>query len=418
MSKRRIALCGASNRGFNLYAREIIGDKEISAQNELIGVYDINPGRARYVAKECGGVPVYETFEQMVSTGRPDLIIIATRDDAHVEYCIKALELGIDVFNEKPMAIDANQVKALLDAEKRTGRRIKQCFNMRYYPSVKLVKQLISSGAIGDVYNVHFEFLLTANNKAGHSGHGASYYHRWNSCMQKSGGLLLSKATHHFDYVNWLVQSAPESVAAFGELRKYGEKNNPYKDNAERCRDCKYAKECEYYRDINCSELAAMYRDNEVYDSYYVDSCVYSKSIDIYDTLSLIVRYENGVIMSYSETSAGMYEGYKLNINGSRGRLEVQFFQDGGLAEGEDIDFIRLIDTDGNITKYKAPVPKAGSHDGADQAMLRVLLLGEAPEIPSMVANSTDGALSALIGVAGNISIREKRMVYIRELLG
>lgn len=64
------------------------------------------------------------------------------------------------------------------------------------------MKKLVDSGVLGEIYNVHFEYLLTGNTTA-QSGHGASYYHRWNRYMDQSGGLLLSKATHHFDMVNY-----------------------------------------------------------------------------------------------------------------------------------------------------------------------------------------------------------------------
>ncbi len=414
MEKRRIALCGASSRGLEAYAKPLTQDIDIMKQNELIGIFDTNLGRAKYVSEQCGHVAVYETFSQMLHIGKPDMVIVATRDDVHVKYCIEALEFGVDVFCEKPMATTAEQIVELRKAEKRTGRRIKQCFNMRYYPSIVLLKRLVEDGVVGEIYNVHFEFLLTGNATT-QDGHGASYFHRWNRSMQKSGGLLVTKATHHFDCVNWLVGGRPVSVAAFGELNKYG-KSGPYR--SKRCRECLHADDCEYYCDINVPALSGMYRDHEKYDAYYRDACVYDEEIDIFDTVSLIVQYDNGVMMSYSETAAAMYEGYKLSMNGSKGRIEAQMFICGGLNDGEQPEFIRHIDHNGHITKYEKPTVVAGSHDGADSTMLKVLLLNKQPEIPSQVADSTDGAWSVLIGVAGNTSIKEKRMVFIDEMIG
>ncbi len=415
MTKRRIALCGASGRGFDLYAKYISGHEDLAARNELVGIYDSNPGRARYVASQCGNFPVYETFDEMIHDAKPDLVIVATRDDSHVDYAIRCLEYGVDVLCEKPMAINAEQVVKLREAEIRTGRRIKQVFNLRYGASMIYLKQLVDSGVLGDIYNVHFEYMLTGN-MHNQDGHGASYYHRWNRYMDISGGMLVTKATHHFDCVNWLIERRPKKVAAFGELRKYG-KNGPFR--SERCLGCPYADKCEYYWDVTNESMGPMFHDNEKYDNYYRDACVYAEDIDIYDTLSLIVEYEGGITMSYSETTAGMYEGYKLNINGSKGRIEAQLFQDGGLDEDEkDYTFIRYIDNDGKITKYPLPKARPGSHDGADGTMLDVLLLGAEPEIPSQVADSTDGAYSVLIGAAGNVSIKEGRIVDIDELIG
>ena len=69
-----------------------------------------------------------------------------------------------------------------------------------------------------------------------------------------------------------------------------------------------------------------MFVDHEQFDGYKIDRCVYDEAIDTYDTMNLIVEYTNGVLMSYSESSAAMYEGFKLYINGSDARLEVQSF--------------------------------------------------------------------------------------------
>lgn len=414
MEKRRIALCGASMRGYWMYANQLIHDEELKERNEIVGIFDKNPGRARYVAEQCGGIPVYETFDQMMQTAKPDFLIVATTDGTHVEYSIRGLAYGVEVFSEKPMAITAEQVRELREAEIRYGRRIIQCFNVRYDPSFLFLKKLVDSGVLGEIYNVHFEYLLTGNTTA-QSGHGASYYHRWNRYMDQSGGLLLSKATHHFDMVNWLVGRRPIRVSAFGNLRKYG-KNGEYR--SERCLGCPYAKECEFYIDIDAGELRNLFHENEVYDRYYRDACVFAEDIDIYDTMSLIVEYDGDITMSYSETAAGMYEGYRLNINGSLGRIEASVFQEGGLAEGENPSFIRLIDKTGKVTEYEKPANQGEGHGSADAKLLRVLFLDEEPELPSQKANSLDGAYSVLIGAAGNVSIRERRTVEIDELIG
>lgn len=414
MGKRRVVLCGASSRGYSQYAQSLTRDPELQAKNELVGVYDLNPGRARYVAEQCGGVPAYETFDQMMQTAKPDFLIVATQDDSHVDYCIRGLAYGVDVFCEKPMAVTAEQVRKLREAEIKYGRRIRQCFNVRFDPSMVMLKKLIDSGVLGEIYNVHYEYLLTANTVK-QDGHGASYYHRWNRYMDKSGGLLVTKATHHFDSINWLIGQRPLRVSAFGKLRRYG-KNGPFR--SERCLGCPYASQCEFYTDIDRGETGRYFHSTEIYDGYHRDGCVFAEDIDIYDTMSLIVEYDGGTTMSYSETSAGMYEGYKLNFNGSKGRIEASVFQQGGLKPDEHPSFIRFIDTLGNVTEYEKPKNQGEGHASADDLLNRVLFLDEDPELPSQKADSTDGAYSVLIGAAGNVSIREGRTVSIDELIG
>lgn len=435
MSKKKFALAGASNRGYRSYGmalasaqekpdiEENFGYGQLSAHAkaireaaELVGVFDINPGRANYVAGKLG-VAAFADFDEMLRQAKPDCVIVASTDYSHAEYVIRALDAGCEVFCEKPMCINAAQCRAILEAERRNNRKIGVCFNMRYSNSILEIKNLIESGALGEIYNVHLEWLLTKDYSAGHNGHGASYYRRWNAYMDKCGGLLLTKSTHHFDMVNWLINGRPKRVSAFGKLRHYG-KNGAFR--GARCSTCAHTAECPYYTKIT-PFMQEMYVDNEQYDGYWIDRCVFDEAIDTYDTMALNVEYDNGVLMSYSESSAAMYEGFKLFINGSDARLEVQYFNGDkeGVRKGETPDFMRLVRTgDGQITTFEKPPKLPGGHNGADDAFQRVLFLGEEPEFAFQKAGALDGAYSILIGAAANESIRTGQIIDIDTLIG
>ena len=73
------------------------------------------------------------------------------------------------------------------------------------------------NGTIGDVFSVHFEWLLNTK-------HGADYFRRWHRDKRNSGGLLVHKSTHHFDLVNFWLGTQPKTVFAMGDLRFYKEK--------------------------------------------------------------------------------------------------------------------------------------------------------------------------------------------------
>jgi len=431
--KKRFAMAGASNRGLNSYGKPLVtgsetknlvqgynfgygaddaNKEEIQKVAELVGVYDKNIGRARFVAKELG-VEAYEDFDDMIKTAKPDCVIVTTTDYSHAEYIIRALDAGCEVWCEKPMCINAEQCRAILEAERRNNRKIGVCFNVRYGTYAPAIKHVVDSGVLGDIYNVHLEWLLTKDYSAGHTGHGASYYRRWNAYMDQCGGLLLTKSTHHFDFVNWLIGGRPKRVSAFGKLRHYG-KNGTFR--GERCSNCEHTEKCPFYVQIT-PFMQKMYVDNEQYDGYKIDRCVFDEEIDSYDTMALNVEYDNGVIMSYSESSAAMYEGFKLSINGSDARLEVQ--HGGALRKDEKPDFIRIIKTgDDQITTIEMPPAKPGDHGGGDNAFRRVLFLGEEPEFESQRAGAIDGAYSILIGAAANKSIATGQIIDIDELIG
>ena len=93
-------------------------------------------------------------------------------DRFHHEYIIRSLEAGCDVITEKPMTIDDVRCRAILEAEKRTGRRVIVTFNYRFAPYVTRVKELLREGVIGKVLSVDFEWILDTR-------HGADYFRRW-----------------------------------------------------------------------------------------------------------------------------------------------------------------------------------------------------------------------------------------------
>ncbi len=412
MAKKRFALVGASGRGRNMYGVPIFEDYNDVA--EVVGVFDINPGRAAAVAKAVGGCPTYDSFEALIEGCKPDCIIISTVDKFHEEYIIKGLEAGVQVFSEKPMCITAEQCRNILEAERKYGRKIGMCFNDRYTSHFLTLKQMIPE-LVGKVYTMNLEWLLGRSKAAG--SHGASYFRRWNGYMDLSGGLALTKATHHFDDANWMIGQRPKRVHAFGKLNTYG-KNGPFR--AKNCRTCPHTEECEFYTSVDNEYMKELFVDNEQYDGYLIDRCAFDEEIDIYDAMTVSVEYDGGALLNYTESAAAAYEGFKLTINGEKGRIEAQMLPDFAVRTNEMWDFIRHYDLNGNITTYSKPKPKnGGDHDGSDKGLRDVLFRGYTPEDPSQKSGALEAAFSVLIGCAANISIANGgKVVEIDDIIG
>jgi predicted dehydrogenase len=402
---KRYVLVGASARGLSTYARPMVQRFHDSAQ--LVGIFDPNAGRAHYASRECGGVPVFATFDEMIHQTAPDCVIVTTIDRYHHDYIIRALEAGCDAITEKPMTIDDEKCRAILAAEKRTGRRVTVTFNFRFTPYVTRVKELLREGVIGRVLNVDFEWFLDTQ-------HGADYFRRWHRRKENSGGLLVHKATHHFDMVNWCIEAAPQTVYAFGERRFYGPTRE---ERGERCSACAYTSTCEFYVDYRSDPiLKSLYFDAEHEDGYYRDGCVFSEEIDIEDTMSLTVRYAGGILMSYSLIAYSPYEGWRAALTGTGGRMELRRFESGRFAH-EPSDIVTVFNRQGEMVTYDIP-KAAGAHGGSDERLLD-RLFGEqpAPDPLGHMASSREGALSLLIGVAANRSIATGEPVVIDDLL-
>ncbi len=403
---------GASGRALGMYAHPMLRDFPNDCR--ILGVYDINPGRAAAFAEDCGNAfPAFEDFDGMIAQVHPERVIVTTVDAFHSDYIIRSLELGCDVITEKPMTIDAPRCRAILEAEKRTGHHVTVTFNYRYAPFMTKIKEIVSSGEIGEVYSVHFEWLLTRNMAYG--AHGKSYFHRWNARMKNSGGLLVHKSTHHFDLINWFIDQHPAKVSAFGQLRLYGAKNYPFGGEIPtRCSTCPHAAECEFFHEFSEDEKK-FFVPYEKYDGYMKDNCIYAKDIDIYDTMAVTVQYDKGAVLSYALNATTPYEGWTCVINGSAGRLEAVNYETGVLSKTPQ-NHIRVFDLNDNVTDY-AMTKASGGHGGGDQRLRRMIFIGDLPDPLGHAAGSMDGAYSILVGAAANVSIRENRIVSIEELL-
>ena len=142
-------------------------------------------------------------------------VVVATVDALHDHYIVPALEAGCRVVTEKPMTVDAAKCQAILDASSRTGNPVTVGFNYRYNPAFEQTWRLLRDQVIGEVLSVHFEWLLDVR-------HGADYFRRWHREKTRSGGLMVHKASHHFDLVNWWLGSEPREVFGYGRLGFYG----------------------------------------------------------------------------------------------------------------------------------------------------------------------------------------------------
>ena len=212
--KRRYAIVGTGHRASGMWGKQLLARHPDAV--EVVGLCDINPLRAE-AARELIGVSclTFTSFEKMCDETRPELLMVTTVDAEHARYIVAALERGIQVITEKPMIVDEVQCQAVLDAEKRTGRRIVVAFNYRYSPKHRKVKELLASGAIGRVTSVDFSWYLDVY-------HGADYFRRWHRLRAKGGTLFVHKATHHFDLMNWWLDADPVQVFASGDLKRYG----------------------------------------------------------------------------------------------------------------------------------------------------------------------------------------------------
>jgi|EP01047_Picozoa_sp_COSAG01_P016124 predicted dehydrogenase len=302
--KTRYAVVGLGVRSV-MYSGAILSI--YTERAELVGICDINSKRMEYYVnhwkREFGApdIPMYDPtqFEQMLAENAVDVVIVTSMDRTHHRYIIRAMEAGCDCITEKPMTVDERKCQAIIDTIEKTGRSLRVTFNYRYAPRASKVKELLQSGIIGEVKSVHFEWLLDTR-------HGADYFRRWHRNKNNSGGLMVHKATHHFDLVNWWLDSYPEQVFALGDLDFYGRENAEERGVTkfyDRGTDHPNAIGDPFAINLNTANFRDLYLDPAEQDGYRRDQSVFGDGIDIEDDMAVLVRYKSGAKMSYHLTA-------------------------------------------------------------------------------------------------------------------
>lgn len=424
-ARKRYAQVGTGGRASFFY-RAIAGDYR--ATSELVGFCDMNPTRmavANRTITALGAKPAPtftpDRFDEMVRSTKPDVVIVTSIDRTHHRYIVRAMELGCDVISEKPMTVDEAKCQEILDAIARTGRKLRVTFNYRYAPHATKIRELLRDGAIGPVHQVHFEWVLDTS-------HGADYFRRWHRDKRNSGGLLVHKATHHFDLVNFWIGSRPKTVFAFGDLLFYGRENAERRGvtrfysrahGSPQAEGDPFALRLERY-----PELKELYLDAEKDDGYLRDQSVFGDGISIEDTMSVLVRYASGAMMSYSLVAYSPWEGYRVSFTGPKGRLEVEIVESSyvssageksreGAARDRRIVLRPLFEPPREIE-----IPAAeGGHGGGDPVLLADLFGTPAPDPFHRAASHLDGAWSILTGIAANRAIRTGLPVDVDSLV-
>ncbi|MBV1853178.1 Gfo/Idh/MocA family protein [Catellatospora tritici] len=420
-------------------ARAQMFAQALSRYGELVALADVNPARieAQQRRLSAAGAPPAVAYHAddvpaMLVKERVDTLVVCSVDATHDTYVVAALEAGCSVVTEKPMTVDVPRCRRILDAAKRTGGSVKVAFNYRFHPVHEQVRALLAAGEIGEVGSVHFEWLLDVR-------HGADYFRRWHRDKANSGGLLVHKATHHFDLVNWWLDSTPERVTAEGRLFLYGSDGarHGYARDYTRAHGSDAAVGDPFALHLaDNPALAELYLDAESHDGYHRDVNVFAPGVSIEDDMAVLVRYRSGATMSYHLTAYAPWEGYRIAFNGSRGRLELDVVESDHVAPGvagavkghsAALHGAEAAAEAGGVSlrlrRYwekpvEVPVPaydRAG-HGGADARMTAVLF-GGAQDPLARSATQLDGARSLLTGLSANESIATGRRVDVADLL-
>jgi hypothetical protein len=230
---------GAGSRG-NVY-----GDYAVEYPDELniVGVAEpIDIRQERYARKhEIPDENRFVTWEHVFERPKfADAVIVSTPDDLHYGPCMQALAMGYDVLLEKPISPSEQECRDILARTEETGRIVAVCHVLRYAPYFVKMRELVQSGAIGEVVSVqHLEPI-----EAVHMAH-SFVRGNWHD-SEATTPIILAKSCHDLDILRWVIGKPARQIHAFGELSWFTSENAPEGSTA-RCMDgCAVESKCPY----------------------------------------------------------------------------------------------------------------------------------------------------------------------------
>lgn len=172
---------------------------------ELYAFCDINEERLKAKGKKYGIKRLYTDKDEMLRLKELDAVSVTTWNSQHACCTIAALNAGKDVICEKPMATNAKDAQAMLDAAKRNGRLLMIGFVRRFGNDCEVVKDFVDSGYFGDLYYAKTTYLRRSGNPGGWFG----------DISRSGGGPLIDLGVHVIDLARYLM-GKPMPVAAYG----------------------------------------------------------------------------------------------------------------------------------------------------------------------------------------------------------
>ena len=432
--KRRYVLAGTGHRS-RMYLDAMAGPHRDDA--DLVALVEPNQGRLEVQLKRLADAGLDtdtlvtagpDELEQAISKTGADRLIVTSPDYTHADLIVRGLDAGVDVVVEKPLTIDPDSTRRIADAVSRSGRQVVVTHNYRYSPRNSGLKELIKNGSIGTPLSVTFEWVLD-------TAHGADYFRRWHRDKVNSGGLLIHKASHHFDLVNWWLADAPVQVYARGGVKFYGAENAAARGMAPGPdRGTHDGEHSPWELDLRSDDnLRQLYYDNESYDGYRRDQNVFGPGVTTEDNLAVIVDYERGVTLSYALNAHSPWEGYRVGVNGTEGRAELEVVERAAVLIGAEGQV--LVDPSAqpeSTTRHGGQrltlqrhweqaqdipiVEGEGGHGGGDALLLADVFRGPGDDWLERPSSWVDGIRSISVGMAGNESLRTGQPVTIADL--
>ena len=188
-------------------------------QVDMVAFCDIIEERAVKAAKEYGveGASVYTDYKELLARKDIDVVHVLTPNRQHSFITVDALEAGKHVMCEKPMAINSAEAKKMLDAAKRTGKKLTIGYQSRFKPESRYLKQCIENGDLGEIY---FARAMAVRRR------GVPTWGVFLDAENQGGGPLIDIGTHALDLTLWEMNNYEPAMVVGATFRKLADNEN------------------------------------------------------------------------------------------------------------------------------------------------------------------------------------------------
>lgn len=380
----RIGIVGTGQRCMYFFAPYI---KAHPHRAQLVALADHDPARLHGAIAELGGtIRPYNSIEALLHDQHVDAVIITTPDATHRQILDNALDAGRHVLCEKPMATTIEDALHMARRALAAPQLVQIGFTLRSAPFFVQLQEIVRSNAIGTLRQISAVEVLEYY-------HGASFFRRWHRFCAQSGGLLVHKASHILDIINWLVDSVPDYVSAQGGTNSFV----PNANAASSCHACALTATCPAaYRADRYNYTYQTRQEWAVAAPTAPDLCAFNSEKDSIDNAAVLAHYANGVGLTFAFATTGRRHTRHLLLLGERGQIRAS--QTDGVIVVEPLE----------DESYTVEFPEAlrDEHGGGDARLMEEFLAcvatGRRP-----VADVLAGLYSVALGVAATQSIAQ-----------
>lgn len=310
---------------------------------QIVGVVDIDPKRREYARLTFGldDEQCFCTVEELVSVPKyADAVINGTMDRLHVSTSLPILRHGYDMLLEKPFALNEQEAQTLLQCVRETGRTVMVCHVLRYAPFYQRIKQVLNSGEIGHVINIHMAAQVNYFHESVSFVRG-----KYASAEICGSGMLLTKCSHDLDLMAWLMgDNHPQRIASVGSMYQFVPHHAPQNAGTHCLNNCPVERDCPYSARRLYIENPQRWADNVWYDSNCAppetdeqkeallrqadnpySRCVYRCETDIVDHQSVLLHFKDGATGTFSMTGGASVSARSIHIIGTKGELYGTF---------------------------------------------------------------------------------------------